>query len=361
MLQSRRAMSARHLFKPLALTVAGVTGAALAAGLIYAHRVGAPRYDGPPSPNFDGERFVNLEPLEPHRLSDFIRWISNREPGFWPDRREVPPGPPPPQRIEGDRLRVTWVNHATVLLQTEGLNILTDPIWSERCSPVSWAGPIRRRPPGIRFDDLPPIDVVVISHNHYDHMDVPTLRMLAERDQPQIFVALGNQALLAREGIGSIELDWWQSVPLTGRVRLHAVPVQHFSSRSINDRNRTLWTGWVVQAPGGNSFFAGDSGWGPHFQQIADRFAPLRLAILPIGAFRPRWFMAPVHIDPEAAVEAHRLLQARTSIPMHYGTFPLGDDGEQEAAEVLQAAITEQGIDDGSFWIIPEGEGRDVP
>jgi L-ascorbate metabolism protein UlaG (beta-lactamase superfamily) len=264
--------------------------------------------------------------------------------------------------VDGSDLRVTFVNHATVLIQTAGLNILTDPIWSERCSPVSWAGPERVRPPGIRFENLPPIDVVLISHDHYDHMDLPTLRQLDEKFHPRFFTGLGNAAILKDGSIpGANELDWWQSTELTPGVRLTAVPAQHFSNRGLTDRNNTLWEGFVLEGPAGAVYFAGDTGYGPHFSEIHQRFGPIRLAMLPIGAYDPQWFMGGIHENPSQAVQAQRDLGASTALAIHFGTFALADDGQDEPIQALRAALRRAGPLQPRFWVLGFGEGRDVP
>jgi len=332
-----------------------IASAAVAAGAVALERmVAPPHYHGNPSDHFDGTRFHNRERAQP-REGSFIKWQVEREPGFWPRWVDAEPGPPPPRRVANGGLRVTFINHATLLIQMDGLNILTDPIWSERTSPVSWAGPKRHRPPGIRFDDLPPIDLVLVSHNHYDHLDIPTLRRLELRDRPRILTPLGNGALMRRHGIdGAVELDWWQR---DGSVTL--VPARHFCARAISDRDRNLWGGFVISGANGNVYFAGDTGWGGHFAEIGKRFAPMRAALLPIGAYLPRWFMQPVHIDPAQAVDAHLALGARTSIPMHYGTFALGDDGIDDPLRDLQSALAAKSHP--NFIILENGEGRDLP
>jgi len=323
----------------------------------------APGYQGPRSDHFDGTHFHNEVVQKPHRTGDLIRWITHRHPGPWPEHPDAKPGPPPPRRVDGGRLHVTFVNHATVLVQMDGLNVLTDPIWSERASPVSFAGPKRVRPPGIRFDDLPPIDVVLISHDHYDHLDLPTLERLWKRDHPKILLGLGNDLLLAKHGIDSHALDWWQSVRVSDSVEVTAVPAQHFSGRGLCDRRKTLWEGFVISGPSGNVYFAGDTGFGPHFEEIHERFAPIRLALLPIGAFRPEWFMARVHLSPADAIIAHYELGAGTSVGIHFGTFRLADDGEDEAPGDIRRAVAasaKEGVP-LRFWILGFGEGRDVP
>lgn len=316
-------------------SVAGGVATLVGSGAFLGWLFAAPKYRGPKSDHFDGRRFHNLTPTSHADGLDFLKWVTSRDEGPWDEWREITPAAPPPQRVSGGELRVTWVNHSTFLIQTENLNILTDPIWSDRCSPVQWTGPKRHHAPGIRFADLPPIDVVLISHNHYDHMDAPTLERLKREHNPRIFVGLGNAAFVK----GATDLDWWQSAEVAEGVRVHAVPAQHFSSRGIPDRDANLWCGFVLETPHGSVYFAGDTGWGPHFPMIRERFGAMRLALLPIGAFRPEWFMCAVHISPKDAVRAAQALGAELSIPMHYYTFHLGDDGQDEPLQVLREEL----------------------
>ena len=311
------------------------------------------------SDHFDGRRFHNLE-RRPRGAFDFFRWMATRRRGPWSPFRQAPPGPPPPRRVAD--LRVTFVNHATVLVQMNSANILTDPVWSQRVSPVSWAGPHRHRPAGVRFEDLPQIDVVLISHDHYDHLDLPTLRALERRDQPTVYCGLGVGRLLRWQGLSEIlELDWWESAPARHGISVTCVPVQHFSGRSVLDRNHTLWAGFVLSGSAGNVFCAGDTGYGAHFAQIGRRLRPIRLALLPIGAYRPVWFMGPVHMSPAEALTAHRDLDAATSVAIHHGTFALADDGQDEPAQALERGLSEAADPKPRFWILENGEGRDVP
>jgi L-ascorbate metabolism protein UlaG (beta-lactamase superfamily) len=316
------------------------------------------------SDHFDGRRFFNPGARQAAGLSDGIRWkLTSRpepSPRFIADVEEsIPPG-----RVEGGALGVTLVNHSTVLLQQCveqcGLNILTDPIWSERTSPFSWIGPRRRRKPGVRLEDLPPIGAVLLSHNHYDHMDLPTLRRLVARGASSFVVPTGCARLLRQHNIGPAhELDWGQSVSLGG-VTIHCVPARHFSSRTLWDRNATLWCGYVIETQDGLIYFAGDTAFGPHFARIREMFgekpAPLRLALLPIGAYEPRWFMSPVHMDPEEAVQAHEILDAKTSIAIHHGTFQLADEGVDTPRERLKACAPR-----GRFLVLNNGQFADIP
>ena len=239
----------------------------------------------------------------------------------------------------------------------DGINILTDPIWSERCSPVSWAGPKRHRKAGIRFEELPPIDVVLVSHNHYDHLDLPTLKRLAEKGVPRAIVPLGNLDLIQDTGIPRTEeLDWWQSVRLSPDVTVTLVPAQHFSSRTLWDRNKTLWGGFVISGPSGNVFHAGDTGYGPHFREIARRFSPIRVALLPIAPFRPKQskdtltiHYSSVHMGPAEAVQAHLDLGAQVSIAAHFQVFQLGADGFDDAVNELASTLQERDLKPETF------------
>ena len=281
--------------------------------------------------------------------------------GGWPAWIDVPTDTPP-TRVGGSDIRVTFVNHATLLIQLDSLNILTDPVWSDRVSPVSWLGPKRHRPPGIRFEDLPPIDVVLLSHNHYDHMDLPTLRRLVAAFHPRIVAGLGNAAYLARHGVpGAEDIDWWQSRALARGVRVTGVPAQHWSARSLTDKWKTLWLGFVIEGRGGPVYFAGDTGLGEFFGAIRERFGTLRLALLPIAPQRPRAVMAPRHLSAGDAVRVHRLLGASTSIAFHFGTFQQGADTEREPVDSLARAIADAWPCEVRFWALDNGQARLVP
>jgi L-ascorbate metabolism protein UlaG (beta-lactamase superfamily) len=323
----------------------------------------APYHHGPVSDHFDGELFFNPDDREEISTGALLRWAIERHMGPWDhEMRHAPIGKAPPSEVSGGRLRVTFVGHATLLVQVDGKNFLTDPVWSETIGPVAGFGFSRLRPPGIRFDDLPKIDVVLISHNHYDHLDVPTLARLMARDHPKIIVGLGNTALLEREGItGGQDLDWWQEREVGNGVRVISVPVHHSSNRALNDRRRTLWTGYVIDSPSGRIYFAGDTAMGPHFAETGARFGPFRLALLPIGAYNPRWVLKRAHISPAEAVLASQALRAEFSVAMHYGTFPEGDDGEFEPLRDLDRALQEAHVPHSRFWALEFGEGREVP
>jgi L-ascorbate metabolism protein UlaG (beta-lactamase superfamily) len=320
-------------------------------------------YRGPESDHFDGQRFYN--PGERLRgTGSVLKWMMNRKPGPWPKWIDEPTGAPPPERVIGEGIRATFVGHSSLLIQTGGVNILCDPVWSMRASPFSWIGPRRHRAPGIRFEDLPPIDVVLQSHDHYDHLDIPTQRRSASQWQPKFVVPLGLRSRFKKHNISAVEkiseLDWWQSVAISEKLKITCVPARHFSGRGLRDRNKTLWCGYVIEGPGGVIYFAGDTGYGSHFGEIRRRFPQIRLAFLPIGAYLPEWFMGPVHVSPADAVRAHEELGAATSIAIHFGTFHLADDAEAQPARELREALASR-KQVNSFWILNTGEGRDIP
>jgi len=299
-------------------------------------------YEGPASDHFDGARFFN--PGEtgggghgggPARFLN--RWLGgDDERAAWPTQVPVTPSRPP-ARVAGSEMRVTWIGHATVLVQTEGLNILTDPVWSERASPFAFAGPKRVRAPGVRLAELPKIDLVVISHNHYDHLDLATLKALWDRDRPAIVSALGNDTILADRGIGSIAADWGGEVRV-GAARVRVLRNHHWSARWGVDRNRALWSAFAITLPGGSLFFAGDTGWGDGaWVEEAARWGPYRLAILPIGAYAPRDFMKANHIDPNEAVAIHDRLRPARALGIHWGTFQLTFEPIDEPVQRLDA------------------------
>lgn len=298
--------------------------------------------------------------VQAHGFFEALRWMMRRQMGPWRKWIASAPGAPPPDSVAGDALRATFVNHATVLLQTQSVNILTDPVWSRRVSPVSFAGPERHRDPGIRFEDLPPIHCILISHNHYDHFDRPTLRRLAAEHRPAVFCPMGLAKPLRQLGFQTVhELDWWQDGEFCD-FRMHCVPAQHFSARGPFDRNRTLWCGWVVECDSGPIYFAADTGFGDFFAEIERRFAPLRLAMLPIGAYEPEWFMGPIHMTPEQAVEAWSMLGSPQAMAIHFGTFALADDGERAPLERLEGALRSRPNAE-RFRVPVEGEGLMIP
>jgi L-ascorbate metabolism protein UlaG (beta-lactamase superfamily) len=348
--------SRRRLLQLASTGLAALIGPARAAA-----QANAPTAAGkfPVSDHFDGQRFFNPNGAAPRGLKALLRWQLARQPGPWPDWVDNPAQPALPDALAPDECAVTFVNHATFLLQVAGLNVLTDPIWSDRCSPLSFAGPNRVHAPGIAFERLPRIDLVLLSHNHYDHLDLPTLARLRAVHRPLIVTTLGNRDFLAGEGLdGAVELDWWQTHEPRPGVRVTATPAQHFAARGLTDRFKTLWGGFVLETPAGRLYFAGDSGYFEGFQEIGRRLGPFDLAFIPIGAYEPRWFMEPVHCTPADALRIHREVRARRSLAMHFGCFPLADDGFDQPVKDLEAARPASGVSAEEFAVPRVGETR---
>jgi L-ascorbate metabolism protein UlaG (beta-lactamase superfamily) len=257
----------------------------------------------------------------------------------------------------------TWVNHATFLLQLAQLRLLTDPVFSERCSPVSWAGPRRVHAAGVAFAALPDIDVVLLSHDHYDHCDFPSLQRLARRHQPRFIAPLGHRALLARAGATRIvELDWWDSLALAPDLTVTLTPARHWSRRTPGGTNRRLWGGFFLRTPARRVWFAGDSGYDEGlFREVGRRCGPPDLALIPIGAYEPRWFMQPAHMNPAEAVRAHRDCGSRQSLAMHWGTFQLTDEAREAPVQALEHARLAAGLSPGEFLAPGPGESLIIP
>ena len=266
--------------------------------------VRAQRYRGEHTDHFDGKRFYNYEhkttpELQPRSLWQWLISFQWRNKNTWKQRRVIPTKPD--SYVSGKELKVTFINHATVLIQTEGINILTDPVWAKQAGPFAFGGLRRYQDPGIQFEDLPAIDIVLLSHNHYDHFDIPTLKRLITAFKPTIYTHLGNARYLAKKGIrGAVDLDWWDSIVFSKDITIESVPAQHFSARAITDRNVTLWGGFVIKTSQGDIYYAGDTGYGPWVKKVKERYPEgFRLGILPIGAYKPEWFMKHVHIYPD--------------------------------------------------------------
>jgi N-acyl-phosphatidylethanolamine-hydrolysing phospholipase D len=311
----------------------------------------------------------------PHGVKGLIKWMAER------NKRETTKGGLPFLHDDGvrpplhtstrpasrtDALTITWVGHSSFLIQCGGVNILTDPVWSDRASPVSFAGPHRLVPPAIEFDDLPPIDVILISHDHYDHLDDATIRRLIRRfPELQWFAPLRVGRFLKQRGAANVtESDWWERHEWSG-LRFGCTPAQHFSGRYPWNRDSTLWCGWTVQfADNSCVFFAGDTGLHPEFGRISSEFGPFDMAILPIGAYEPRWFMRPVHMTPEDSVAAYQGLDPRgekcVMVASHWGTFRLTEEPVMEPPKLTRAAWSDANLPDTRLWILEHGESREV-
>jgi len=292
-----------------------------------------------------------------------VQWFWEMETVKWPEWIEDPPQPIPMKCIKDGKLRVTFINHASVLIQMDSLNILTDPIWSERASPVSWAGSKRVRDPGIQIKDLPHIDIIIISHNHYDHLDLPSLKLITKKHHPIIIVGLGIKKLLDSEGIFDvIEMDWWQEYTFkSANVKFIFVPARHNSGRGLFNKNKSLWGGFVIEGASGKVYFAGDTAYGKFLNKIKERFSDFRLTILPIGSYEKRWFMKTQHMNPDEAVTAHNLLKSKQSVGIHFGTFLEHPEQTINAHEKdLLNSLKKYNVSESDFWILKFGEGRDV-
>ena len=343
-------MRPRRLFRRRtlhAVAAVAVTLGALELSDLVSVTVPAPASDRPAHHGRRG--FRNLDPDYAYSLATRVTAVVGRPPALRRGR------PLAVVANDGQALRaslvtpqVTWIGHSTFLVQLDGLNVLTDPIWSERTSPLSFAGPRRLVPPGVRFEDLPPIHAVLISHDHYDHLDVATVTRLARAHRPTFFVPLGLRTWFAARGIGTVvELDWWQWAPL-GPLRMIAVPAQHSSGRSLllDDQNERLWTSWVVLAPDRRFFFAGDTGYHAGLAEIGRRLGPFDVAALPIGGYSDFRHHHPNHLSPEETVQAFEDLQGRLLLPMHWGTFELNREPFREPPDRLMAAALRHGLEE---------------
>jgi N-acyl-phosphatidylethanolamine-hydrolysing phospholipase D len=320
----------------------------------------APLHHGP-----HGFRNPHLLPGARDHAKGFLTWQLGLGPPDPPALTSaVPPYQPQLLAPDLDKIRhpdrkviqLTWVGHDTFIIQAAGRTILTDPIYSERASPLAGLGPRRYAPPGLDWEALPSTDTVLISHNHYDHLDRPTIRRLGPGRR--YFVPLGLGKWFGGLGLDQVgEMDWWQSAAL-GPIRLTCVPAQHFSMRTPFDRNRSLWCGWVMETPVGTIYFAGCSGYSPDFQKIGDKFGPMRLSLIPIGCYMPRWFMKPMHVNPPEAVKIHQDVRSQQSIGIHWGTFKLTDEPMGEPPLYLKQAMAQAGLPPEEFTVMNLGETR---
>ena len=321
-------------------------------------------YDGPKSDHFDGERFFDPHGVAPRTRRDLLRWHLHRRAraarAKWPAWAPSPYIDRPPARVAGAVLRISYVGHASMLVQTAGLNILLDPVWSKRVSPFRFVGPKRVNDPGILFSDLPPIDVVLVSHGHYDHLDLATLSRLAAAHRPRVVTPLGNDTIMRNHdsAIAAEAYDWGDQVNIGKGVVVTLVPTRHWSARNLSDRNMSLWASFVIEAPGGRIYFVADSGYGDggHFRRARERHGPLRVAILPIGAYEPRWFMRDQHMNPAEAVQAFIDCGAELALGHHHGTFQLTDEAIDAPLVALDDALKDARIPCERFRTLRPGE-----
>jgi L-ascorbate metabolism protein UlaG (beta-lactamase superfamily) len=334
--------------------------AALAGGGGVARAALGRYYDGPVSDHFDGTHFFDRDGMAPKRFTDLLRWWATNERVTWPAQAPSRFSDRPPARVDGAQWRISYVGHASLLIQTAGLNVLIDPVWSERASPYSFAGPKRVNPPGISFDALPAIDVVLVSHNHYDHLDLETLARLAAVHRCRVITPLGNDTIMRAHNaaIAAEPHDWHARVPLSDTLAVTLVPVRHWSARGLLDRNKALWAGFVIETPAGRILHVPDSGYGDgaHFRNARERHGPFRLAILPIGAYEPRWFMRDQHMNPEEAVRALADCGAEFALAHHHGTFQLTDEAIDAPVAALAQALTAANLPAERFRVLAPGE-----
>ena len=313
------------------------------------------------SDHFDGERFFNPGGVNfLNSFSDLLKWRFFRKPIPW-EESYAGFKDTPPERVQGESIRLSYVGHATVLLQTEGLNILVDPVWSEKASPVSFAGPERVTPPGIDMNALPVLDVILITHNHYDHLDLESLKEIYSGQNPRIIVPLGNAHIIKEElpQIHVEEFDWEETVPISDSVSLTLQQAFHWSARGVFDKNKSLWCAYVLETPHGNIYLAGDTGFnnGEHVIKTHDKFGDFRLAVLPIGAYKPRWFMSKQHVNPEEAVKLALMLGAEQCLGIHLQTFEgLTDEGYDEPVIDLKKALQKHGYQQDNFKVLIAGQ-----
>ena len=316
-----------------------------------------PYYQGPVSDHFNGLTFSDGRPVT-KGLLDFLRWqTGNREKEAFPEHFPAPPQDQPPASVEG--LRVAHLGHASFLLQAAGLNILIDPVYSERASPFSFFGPKRVNAPGVAFANLPKIDIVLVTHNHYDHLDVETLARLHQRDRPRMIMPLGNDSIVKGHDatIQAEAHDWGARLALSDNVTVTLVPSYHWSARGAFDRRMALWCSFIIETPAGKLFHIGDTGFhdGSLYRELGEKHGPFRLALLPIGAYEPRWFMGDNHMNPEEAVEVMRLLRAEQALGHHWGTFQLTDEGVGRPPEALEIALGKAGMPPEHFRAMQPG------
>jgi L-ascorbate metabolism protein UlaG (beta-lactamase superfamily) len=315
-------------------------------------------YSGPVSDHFDGVQFFVPGAASDKSRADLWRWRREGGRAVWPRQAPSPFQDQPPAR--SDAIRVTLIGHASFLIQVARINILVDPVWSDRAGPLGLLGPQRVNQPGVAFDDLPQVDVVLITHNHYDHLDMATLRRLWRGHRPRFVAPLGNDVIIRRAARKAeiTALDWGGEIDLAPGIVTHLQPCRHWSARGLRDRRMALWGAFVLTTPVGTIYHVGDTGFGDgaHFTDIATRFGPPDLAILPIGAYEPRWFMHAHHMNPDEAVQGFQLCQARNAIGHHWGTFQLTNEAIEAPRQALAEALAASNIDRERFRALIPGE-----
>ena len=324
-----------------------------------------PYYSGPVSDHFDGTRFFIDGHEKPLGFRAAMKWSLNGQKQKWPPATQPIFEDAPPARVQGDELRVSYIGHATFLIQTQGLNVLIDPVFSDRASPVQFAGPKRVNPPGVALNNLPEIDVVLVSHNHYDHLDLASLKQLHQAYAPRILTPLGNDTILkkANPAFKVEAYDWHARVQISADFAVHFEPANHWSARSATDRFMALWCAFVLETKGGNIYHIADTGFGDGriFDDVRQKHRAFRLAIIPIGAYEPRWFMKGQHVNPAESVAILQKVGASQAIAHHWGTFQLTDEAIHAPLEALHSALVAHDIDRARFLTPRPGQAVDIP
>jgi L-ascorbate metabolism protein UlaG (beta-lactamase superfamily) len=322
--------------------------------------IGSPQYRGPLSDHFDGRHFFNRGPYLKKSLGSVLKWRWTRNRAPWPKEPWSPVSRSQRAPLPSGQLRVTFVNHSTVLFESGESAVLVDPVWSNRVGPLGLMGPVRAHPPGVALEDLPRLDAVLISHDHYDHLDLATLRRLAAGHAAAFVSGLGNGYWLKEAGAARVyELDWRQSLVLSPTLTLHFVEARHWSGRSLGDRFNTLWGGFVLELNGFKIYISGDTGYSePMFERIKREYGVLNLCVLPLGAYEPRWLMQDNHLNPEEALRTQRILGCTQSLGVHFGTFQISDESRHKPIADLDQARRKLGVSEQEFFTLAPGESR---
>ncbi len=319
-----------------------------------------PYYTGPVSDHYNGLSFFNPEGAAPGSFTNLLKWKFQEERAEWPDEYPSPYANAKPQaKVDGADIKVTMIGHATLLIQTNGLNIITDPVYSKRVSPFQFAGPKRHNPPGIAFNDLPKIDIILVSHNHYDHLDLLTLEKLVKRDNPKIITPLGNDTIIhGSVDNADIEIGDWGDIVEISDTKIYFEPCHHWSARGTKDRRMALWSAFVIETPERKIYHIGDTGFhdGINFKSAAEKHTRFDLTIMPVGAYEPRWFMKGQHQNPAEAVEGFKLCKTEYALGHHWGTFQLTNEAIEQPKIDLTKALKDQGIPENRFLAMAPGQ-----
>jgi L-ascorbate metabolism protein UlaG (beta-lactamase superfamily) len=303
--------------------------------------------------NFDGKKFYNLNRTKQgQNFKALLKWLFTRNKSIWPKYVPNEYSDIPPDFINDGTIRISFIGHATFLIQTDGLNIITDPVFSDRAAFAKFFGPKRVAKPGIDIESLPKIDMVLVSHNHYDHLDIKSLKYLAKKDNPLMILPIGNEKIMAKISDNTKFLSWGEPYK-----NICFEPSQHWSSRTPFDRNKSLWGSFIIKAKAGNICFIGDTGYDEAlFKKIGSKYSGMKISIIPIGSYEPRWFMKDIHVNPEEAVKIHVDLNTKLSIASHFATFQLSDESYEKPVEDLKKALNMHGMTTNDFVAMKNGQ-----